>query len=98
MEQILKKLDRMEQKVDKIETALNLIAVQSERLDTISAQVKTLWGYRDKDFSTDGVIGEIRNFQASCPRKEIKDAFNRQWVTIALLATTVIGIALRVFV
>jgi len=94
---ILEKLDVMERKVDKIETAVGLIAVQTERINNVSNQVNSLWAKYDVAFSPEGTISQIKNFQASCPRDEIKYSISRQWVTIALLTTTVIGIALKAF-
>ena len=96
-EQILKKLENMERKVDKIETAVGLIAVQTERINNVSSQVNSLWAKYDTAFGPGGVVTEIKNFQSGCPRDSINNALNRQWVVIALLATTVVGIALRVF-
>ena len=94
---ILEKLENMEKKVDKIETAVGLIAVQTERINNVSNQVNSLWAKYDDAFGPGGVVSTIKNFQAGCPRSSIKETFSRQWVIIALLATTVVGIALRVF-
>ena len=94
---ILGTLEKLEQKVDKIETAVSLIAVQGERINNVSNQVNALWSKYDDAFKPDGVVSQIKTFQSGCPRESIKDALNRQWVIIGLLATTVIGIALRVF-
>jgi uncharacterized protein YaaW (UPF0174 family) len=95
---ILEKLEQMEKKVDKIEGAVSLIAVQTERINNISGQVNSLWAKYDTAFEPGGVVNQIKTFQAGCPRQTIKDTFSRQWVIIGLLATTVVGIALKAFV
>jgi len=94
---ILEKLDQMEKKVDKIETAVGLIAVQTERINNISGQVHSLWEKYDDAFGPDGVVIQTRNFQASCPRDEIKETISRQWVAIGILATAVTGGLLKAF-
>ena len=96
-DEILKKLEKMEEKVDKIETAVGLIAVQTERINNVSNQVNALWSKYDDAFSPDGIINQVKNFQAGCPRETTKEALKRQWVIIALLATMVVGIGLKAF-
>ena len=85
----------MEKKVDKIETAVGLIAVQSERIDNISAQVQALWLKHDEVFSPSGIINQIKIFQASCPKDQVKETIHQQWVVIGLLATIVCGTLLK---
>ena len=94
---ILEKLEKMEKKVDKIETAVGLIAVQTERINNISGQVNSLWAKYDDAFGPDGVITQVKNFQASCPRDNMKDVINRQWKVIGLSATQVTGALLKAF-
>ena len=94
---ILEKLDHLENKVDKIEDAVGLIAVQTERLNNLTEQVNALWRKNDDAFGPTGVVSQVKSFQAGCPRDSIKDSLSRQWVIIGLLATTVVGIALKAF-
>lgn len=93
---ILKKLEQLEGKVDKIETAVGLIAVQSERINNLSNQVNSLWLKYDTAFGSDGVITEVRNWQASCPRLQMRSELNRQWGVITLMATVITGLFLKV--
>jgi len=96
-DEILKKLEKMEAKVDKIETAVGLIAVQSERINNMSNQINALWQKYDDAFAPDGIVNQVKNFQAGCPRENIKDVVSRQWKAIFLLATLVTGALLKAF-
>jgi uncharacterized membrane protein len=106
---IINKLEKMEKKVeermDRIEAAIGLIAVQEERITNITTQVNTLWSKYDSAFGPEGVISEVKHWQASCPRDNIKDAINvqwtvmrnavhQQWVVLGLMSTVMIGIIL----
>ena len=100
---ILEKLDQMalnhaqmEMKVDKIEAAVGLIAVQTERINNISKQINNLWVKYDDAFSTDGVINQVKNFQASCPRDQVKSDSANQWRVITLIFVVVTGCLLKV--
>ncbi len=95
---ILEKLDQMEKKVDKIEVAVGLIAVQSERINNLSIQIQGLWAKYDDEFSPHGTIAQIKNYQASCPRETIKESFNRQWTAIGIMAAVLAGCLLKVFI
>jgi len=94
---ILEKLEQMEKKVDKIEVAVGLIAVQSERINNLSIQVQGLWGKYDESCGPTGTISTIKNFQAGCPRDVMKETAARQWAAIGLLAAIVTGSLLKAF-
>lgn len=94
---ILEKLEKMEKKVDRIEDAVGLIAVQTERINNISTQVNALWRKYDDAFAPDGVVTKVKNFQASCPRDQVKLDLGRQWKIIAFLAVIVTGSLLKAF-
>lgn len=94
---ILEKLEYLTTKVDKIEDAVQIIAVQSNRLDTLDRDVGALWKSK-AEYGKEMV--EIQKFQASCPRREIgqfiedtKDTVNRQWVAIGILFAGLLGVA-----
>ena len=100
---ILEKLDSLEKqsnkldvKVDKIEVAVGLIAVQSERITTMQGQIQSLWGKYDEAFGTEGTISNIKQFQANCPREEMKTSCNRLWAAMGLLASMLIGAILKI--
>ena len=86
---ILEKLKITERKVDKI---TRLIAVQTEQIKNLSNQVNTLWLKYDKEFGSDGIVAEMKNFQASCLREQIKSSIQGQWVAIGIFATIIAGV------
>ena len=93
-DRVIVKLEQLEQKMDKIETAVELIAVQSERINNISGQVNSLWKKYDAAFAPNGVINKITQFQAACPLHSIQTSVRKQdfmikgqWCVIGLLIT-----------
>lgn len=91
---ILEKLTAMEKKVDRMENAISIMADQGIRIEYLTQQADRMWRWTS---SSEEKVSNIEKFQASCPRVSIKETLNRQWVIIGLLATTVVGVALRVF-
>jgi len=103
---ILEKLGRLEDKMDKIETAVQLIAVQSERINSLSEQVALLWKKNDEAFGQKGIITEVKNWQQSCPRETFKESLtaqwavtrnsmNTQWTVIGLHSMVLVGLILK---
>ena len=91
---ILDKLDKMEKKVDKIELAVGLIAVQNERINNVASQVHTLW---EKHEDVSKKVIAAQNFQAACPKIDFRADLSRQWAVIGLLTTLVCGTILKAF-
>jgi len=96
LENLEKQSNKLDQKVDKIEVAVGLIAVQSERINGMQKQLQTLWAKHDEVFGSTGVINQMRQFQASCPKRNFQKALNQQWVAIGLLATLLSGCLLKI--
>ncbi len=101
---ILKKLDDQAERLQKIEKAISIIAVQDQKILNLQAQLSALWKKYDNAFSPDGVISKIKQFQAGCPRDNIDKTFKRQdvmikfqWLVIGLLATIIGTKAMGVF-
>jgi len=103
---ILEKLGRLEDKVDKMGDTLQIVAVQSERINTLSEQVMSLWQKYDDAFGQKGIITEVKSFQASCPRDSFKDtlasqwaitrnSINVQWAVIGVISTVMAGLILK---
>jgi len=95
-EVMIQKLEALDKKVDKIENAVSLIAVQNEKITNLSSQVNALWEKYDAVFAPDGIITHLSNFQASCPREtygktldNINAMVKAQWVVIGLLLTVI---------
>ena len=82
---ILEKLEKMEKKVDKIESAISLLAVQSERIDNISGQTKALWEKYDDAFKPGGYVDIMKQHQAGCPKETMKTRFRELWMAYALI-------------
>ncbi len=94
---ILEKLDNMSDRLVKIEEVIAIIAVQDEKILNLQTQVSQLWKKHDQACGPEGIVNQVKNFQASCPRLQIKETIDRQWVIIALLATMVCGSLLKAF-
>lgn len=90
-----KQSDTMNKKVDKIEAAVSLIAVQSERINNTQKQIQALWVKYDESFGTDGTISRIKQFQASCPKKDVDKSINRLWWAIGVLSTLMAGCLIK---
>lgn len=92
---ILEKLEYLTNKVDKIEDAVKIIAVQSNRLDTLDRDMAALWKVKDR--CSDDMTA-IKQFQAQCPRDEIsriegrwKTTINRQWIAIGIIFSALVA-------
>lgn len=72
-----------------IEKALSEIAVQGKDINHLHTQVNGLWRKYDEVFNPNGIIAQMKNHQASCPKDDIKTAINRQWVAIGLIFTLI---------
>ena len=87
---------RTENKLDKIEEAVTVIAVQTERLNNISFQVHALQLKYDDAFGPLGVISVIKAHQAGCPKEPLKSSIERLWVVVGLISTVLTGCVLKV--
>ena len=94
---ILETLESMSDRLLKIEQVMSIIAVQDEKILNLQAQVSQLWKKHDQACGPEGVVNQVKNFQASCPRIQIKETIDRQWVIIALLASMVCGSLFKAF-
>jgi len=92
---ILAKLDRLEVQMDRMIKTVELIAVQEVRINSLDSQVKELWSKHDDAFGNNGVVTQVKQWQASCPRGSIKETLNQQWTVIGLLSTVVCGMVLK---
>lgn len=95
LESFGKQFSKLDEKVDKIEIAVGLIAVQSERINNVQLQTRTLWQKYDEAFGVNGTFSIIKQFQAGCPRKYIKISLTRLWWALGILATLVVSCLIR---
>ena len=96
---ILEKLSRLENqyiktenKIDKIDATISIIAVQTERINSVSTQVQELWIKYDEAFKPNWIVNKIQNHQAGCPKKHLEKELNQLWGALAIMVTA--GIAL----
>lgn len=87
LENLKEQYEKTDEKVEKIIVTVGLIAVQSKQIDGMQVQLRTLWMKYDDAFKPEGTISTIKQFQASCPRDDMKRSINRIWWAIGLLAT-----------
>ena len=94
-----------------IKKTVEIIAVQSTRIDNLSGQINELWQQKK---GHDSKISDVEKFQASCPRDQnqkdkeliekgitkfengVNETMQRQWLLISLLAVSMIGIFWKV--
>lgn len=89
---ILEKLEHQENmfnnfnhRLTGIEQAVTDLAVQKKEIDHLTQQLSVLWKKYDNLCSADGLLHTIKNYQASCPRDEIKNNLARQWGVIGMI-------------
>ena len=76
-------IGKLDQRMDGLETAVNMISVQSTRIDGISnrlAELKIVDDRQDKE------LKEVARFQGGCVRYTFQDVVEKQWIAIKLLA------------
>lgn len=66
------RLDKIEAKLDSIAETLKVVAVQHEQITNLQSQVSSLWEKYDAITGPKGILPSVCNFQASCPRGQIK--------------------------
>ena len=86
-ETILKELSRQGKRLENIETIVQSIAVQDNKIETLQEQVHDLYTKYNVTFGPEGIISRISEFQASCPRKQT----GRIWWAIGIIATGELG-------
>lgn len=85
---------KMDKRLEGMETAIKLVAVQTNQIDTLQRDLSILWKSND-DCGKD--IVEIKKFQASCPREitkkefeivrtNMRESIRNQWIAIGILA------------
>ena len=86
------KIDKLDQRLEKIEVTIQTIAVQNERITNLQSQMNALWRKCDEQTKTNL---EFEKHKASCPRVQIA----RIWWAIGIMITaelTVIGLGFQV--
>ena len=92
-EQVLEELTRQSQRLANIETTLQTIAVQDNKIVTLQEQVHDLYQKHDKVYGVNGVVSKVHSWQAGCPRGQLP----RVWWAIGLIATGEMGLIVGLF-
>lgn len=71
LQRVLDVLESQSVRLTNIETAINAIAVQDEKIITIRKQVNKLWMFHDTEFGAEGVVAKIQQHQSQCPKMEV---------------------------
>ena len=84
---IEQRFDRIDEKLDNINVTLGKMAIQEEQIKTLRLNQSMLFAKYDKVLDE---LVQMRQFQASCPRKDIKDKFDAvkekfAWIWVFLL-------------
>lgn len=87
-----KLLSEQDKKLSEIQTALAQIAVQDEQIRQLRKEQSALWGKMDTLTGNDGVISQIQQKQASCPKNQIKYL----WFAIIPMGISQIGVAVGI--
>jgi hypothetical protein len=85
-----KRLDTIEKKLDGISSTLSQIAIQRDRIERLEQRMHAIWERYDALVGPEGVLSKLSNFQASCPRGQIRWV----WMTLVPLIFTQLGIGL----
>jgi len=91
---VLDKLDGQDDRLAGIEKAISQIAVQDEKILNLQSQVNALWKKQDAYFGPKGVVSELKNNQANCPKDRVKTLETRSWglmVSILLMVLSGLG-------
>ncbi len=80
-------IGKLDKRMDGLETTVNMIAVQSTRIDGIANRLTELKLVDDRH---DKELKEIARFQGGCVRHTFQDMIEKQWMAIKLLAGAMI--------
>lgn len=71
VQSINKRMDKFSAQMDSMQKTLEQIAVQNEQIRQLQDETSALRSKMDKLTANDGVITNMQQFQASCPRRHI---------------------------
>lgn len=84
-------LERQSQKLESIQQTLQKLAVQDEQIKQIQYEQQALWRKFDAVAGYDGILHDVQNFQASCPRKQI----HALWYVVVPLGLSQLAVAVK---
>ena len=89
MTDVDKRLENIETKIDRLAEAIEAIAVQKEKIECLETRMNAIWERYDGIAGVNGVISEIRNHQASCPRAQMR----WMWAILTPMGVSLLGIS-----
>lgn len=92
LEEILHQQRAHAEDLKEIKETLNTIAVQDERIRQVESQTGALWQKYDALTAQDGIVARMREYQASCPRKEVDNLRKMFWGMILGSGSIYIGL------
>jgi methyl-accepting chemotaxis protein len=66
-----KSLEMLTESMDSMRKTVERIAVQDEQIKHLQGETSALWAKMDRLTANDGIITNMQQFQASCPRRHI---------------------------
>jgi TolA-binding protein len=85
------RLDELDRKIDRLTDAVQSIAVQKEKIFSLEKRVDALWERYDGMMGPRGLLDDVRNHQASCPRNQVR----WMWVVLIPMGLALLGMAIR---
>jgi hypothetical protein len=82
MRSIRKTLDNHGDKLESLAEAFSKMAVQNEQIVYLQTQTSALWKKMDDITGHRGVVTQIRDHQAHCPKEEMHRTFRWMWGAI----------------
>lgn len=92
LEEVLHQQRTQAEDLKEIKETLQSIAIQDERIRHVEGQTNALWQKYDTLLAQDGVIAQIRQYQASCPRMEVGTLRKMLWGVILSGGSVYIGL------
>jgi hypothetical protein len=87
---IEQRLMDIDSKIDRLRVAVESIAVQNVRIMELDKRVDALWNRWDNYAGPQGVLDNVRNHQASCPRNQVR----LMWVVLIPMGLTLLGMGI----
>ena len=84
-----KSLDMLTEGMDSMRKTVERIAVQDEQIKHLQNETSALKGKMEKLTANDGVITNMQQFQASCPRRHVW----AMWIIVVPMGLAILQIA-----
>lgn len=85
-------LNCQDKKLNDIQNALSQLAVQDEQINQLKKEQATMWKKFDSLIGNKGLLTKISNYQASCPRGQLKYL----WFTVIPMGITQLAVTISI--